>query len=142
LAKLIKEKLNRIWHGSRSGLKAMESTNRAASIYQWQIIGWLSLSLRFVQGWIFWGGGSRRFIYDPQKLNPSAPEWMANKLQSAMPGALFDLTPVISFLLHHFVFLYIAIIAFSLLELLSGVGLIFDFLLVPVQYQLPQSALY
>lgn len=93
----------------------------------WQLIGWMSLSIRFVQGWIFWGGGSRRFIYDPQKLNPYAPQWMANKIQSAMPGALFDLTSVVSFLLHHFIFLYIAIICFSLLELLSGLGLIFGF---------------
>lgn len=92
-----------------------------------QLIGWVILCIRFVQGWIFWGGGSRRFIYDPQKLNPYAPQWMANKIQSAMPGALFDLSSVVSFLLHHFILLYVAIIGFSLLELLSGVGLILGF---------------
>lgn len=91
----------------------------------WSLIGWVVLSIRFVQGWIFWGGGSRRFIYDPQKLDPYAPQWMANKFQSAMPGALFDLSSVVSFLLNHFVLLYISIIVFSLLELLSGLGLIF-----------------
>lgn len=93
----------------------------------WRIIGWIILSIRFVQGWIFWGGGSRRFIYDPHKLDPYASQWMANKIQSAMPGALFDLTPVVSYLLHHFVFLYFAIIVFSLIELLSGLALIFGF---------------
>ncbi|TAL60896.1 MAG: DoxX family membrane protein [Legionella sp.] len=103
------------------------SKGLTANTYEWQVIGWLALSIRFVQGWIFWGGGSRRFIYDPQKLNPYSSEWMANKIQSAMPGALFDLSPVVGFLLHHFIFLYAAIILFSLLELLSGLGLIFGF---------------
>ncbi|WP_197423983.1 TQO small subunit DoxD [Bradyrhizobium valentinum] len=45
------------------------------------------LSIRFIQGFIYWGGGSRRFIYAPAKLDPNAASWMANKLQSAMPGA-------------------------------------------------------
>lgn len=93
----------------------------------WQLLGLAILCIRFVQGWIFWGGGSRRFIYDPQKLDPYAPQWMANKLQSTMPGMLFDLGQAVSFLLHHFIFLYIAIIAFSLMELLSGLGLLFGF---------------
>ncbi|KTD10985.1 TQO small subunit DoxD [Legionella gratiana] len=97
------------------------------NIYEWRMFGWLALSIRFVQGWIFWGGGSRRFIYAPQKIDPYSTQWMANKIQSAMPGALFDLSPVVSFLLHHFTFLYAAIILFSLVELLSGLGLIFGF---------------
>jgi len=46
------------------------------------------LSIRIIQGFIYWGGGSRRFIYAPSKLNPDAPTWMANKFQTAMPGAL------------------------------------------------------
>lgn len=91
---------------------------------EWKIIGLCSLCIRFVQGWIFWGGGSRRFIYDPLKLDPYTSDWMANKLQSAMPGALFDLSSVVGFLLQHFVILYTAIILFSLVELLSGLGLI------------------
>ncbi|GGI78136.1 TQO small subunit DoxD [Legionella impletisoli] len=93
----------------------------------WRAIGLVILCIRFVQGWIFWGGGSRRFIYDPYKLDPYAPQWMANKVQSAMPGMLFDLSPVVSFLLQHFVLLYISIIIFSLLELISGLALIFGF---------------
>lgn len=96
-----------------------------SDLLNWQILGWGILCIRFVQGWIFWGGGSRRFIYDPQKLDPYAPQWMANKLQSTMPGMLFDMGQVASFLLQHFTFLYIAIIVFSLVELLSGLGLIF-----------------
>jgi len=45
------------------------------------------LSVRFIQGFIYWGGGSRRFIYGPDKLDPDAHTWMANKFQTAMPGA-------------------------------------------------------
>lgn len=94
----------------------------------WQIAGLAILCIRFVQGFIFWGGGSRRFIYAPQKLDPYASSWMANKLQSAMPGALFDVGYAISFLLHHFFLLYSSIIVFSLIELLSGAALMAGFL--------------
>ncbi len=38
------------------------------------------LSIRFIQGFIYWGGGSRRFIYAPAKLDPNAASWMANKI--------------------------------------------------------------
>lgn len=31
------------------------------------------LAVRIIQGFIYWGGGSRRFIYAPDKLNPDAP---------------------------------------------------------------------
>ncbi|MCL9684883.1 TQO small subunit DoxD [Legionella maioricensis] len=99
----------------------------SSDLLNWQILGWGILCIRFVQGWIFWGGGSRRFIYDPQKLDPYAPQWMANKLQSTMPGMLFDVGHLVSFLLQHFILLYIAIIVFSAVELLSGLGLIFGF---------------
>lgn len=93
----------------------------------WKIAGFIILSIRFVQGWIFWGGGSRRFIYAPEKLDPYAAQWMANKLQSAMPGALLGTGEAISFLLHHFYLLYGAIISFSLVELVVGVALITGF---------------
>jgi thiosulfate dehydrogenase [quinone] large subunit len=90
----------------------------------WHITGLTILSIRFVQGFIFWGGGSRRFIYAPVKLDPYASSWMANKLQSAMPGALLDVNVIISFLLNHFYLLYTSIILFSLIELISGAALI------------------
>jgi len=93
----------------------------------WKMIGIIILSLRFVQGWIFWGGGSRRFIYDPSKLDPYSTQWMANKLQSAMPGALLGVEHFISFLLQHFILLYATIILFSLAELFSGLALMLGF---------------
>jgi hypothetical protein len=62
------------------------------------------LSIRFIQRFVYWGGGSRRFIYAPAKLDPNAASWMANKFQSAMPGALLGTDHIIAFLLHHFIF--------------------------------------
>src|ERR1700756_5963578 len=71
------------------------------------------LSVRFIQGFIYWGGGSRRFIYAPSKLDPHAASWMANKFQSAMPGALLGTDQIIAFLLRHFDLLYASLIIFS-----------------------------
>jgi hypothetical protein len=34
------------------------------------------ISIRFIQGFVYWGGGSRRFIYAPAKLDPSAALWL------------------------------------------------------------------
>jgi thiosulfate dehydrogenase [quinone] large subunit len=82
------------------------------------------LSVRVIQGFVYWGGGSRRFIYDPQKLDPDAHSWMADKFQAAMPGALLGTDQVIAFLLQHFWLLYPAIIVFSAAELIAGAALI------------------
>lgn len=86
-----------------------------ATQQDWKIAGLAILPIRFVQGWIFWGGGSRRFIYDPSKLDPHAHQWMANKLQSAMPGAIMGVDRIISFPLLHFDLLYASILIFSLI---------------------------
>lgn len=85
----------------------------------WRIAAISLLAVRFIQGFIFWGGGSRRFIYAPDKLVPDG-HWMANKLQSAMPGALLGTDHVISFLLTHFDLLYASLIIFSAGELVAG----------------------
>lgn len=82
------------------------------------------LAVRFIQGFIYWGGGSRRFIYAPAKLDPHAVTWMANKFQSAMPGALFGFDHIVSFMLTHFWLLYAGVILFSLAELVFGLFLI------------------
>src|ERR1700692_762284 len=68
----------------------------------WRISAISLMSVRVIQGFIYWGGGSRRFIYGPSKLNPHAAHWMANKFQTAMPGALLGMDHVISFMLNHF----------------------------------------
>src|ERR1700748_1981807 len=86
----------------------------------WRTAALALLSVRVIQGFIYWGGGSRRFIYAPSKLNPDAPAWMANKFQTAMPGALFGTDHLISFMLHHFWLLYAGVILFSAAELIVG----------------------
>lgn len=91
---------------------------------RWQQAALALLGIRCMQGFIFWGGGSRRFIYDPEKLDPGAHDWMATKLQSAMPGALLGTDRLISFLLDHFWILYPALIAFSAAELIAGMALL------------------
>ena len=48
---------------------------------------------------------------------------MANKFQSAMPGALLGTDHLIAFLLHHFWLLYPAVILFSGAELIAGAAL-------------------
>jgi|SRR5579871_229413 len=98
--------------GNIVGLTESQRTWRTASL--------ASLSIRLIQGFIYWGGGSRRFIYAPSKLNPDAPSWMANKFQTAMPGALFGTDHLISFMLHHFWLLYAGVILFSAAELIVG----------------------
>jgi uncharacterized membrane protein YphA (DoxX/SURF4 family) len=94
----------------------------------WRIAAIALLSVRFIQGFIYWGGGSRRFIYAPAKLDPHAASWMANKFQSAMPGALLGTDHVIAFLLHHFDLLYASLIIFSAGELIAGLFLMAGFL--------------
>ena len=80
------------------------------------------LSIRFIQGFVYWGGGSRRFIYAPAKLDPHAASWMANKFQSAMPGALLGTDHVIAFLLQHFYLLYASLILFSAADVLTALN--------------------
>ncbi len=89
----------------------------------WRAAGLALLAVRFIQGFIYWGGGSRRFIYAPSKLDPHATSWMANKFQSAMPGALLGTDHVVAFLLNHFWLLYPAVILFSAAELIAGLML-------------------
>jgi thiosulfate dehydrogenase (quinone) len=86
------------------------------------------LSIRFIQGFIYWGGGSGRFIYAPSKLDPNAASWMAYKFQSAMPSALLGTDHIIAFLLHHFYLLYASLILFSVVELIAGLFLMAGFL--------------
>src|ERR1700680_1520776 len=107
---------------------AINTVPRAAAVTtlgerHWRMAAMALLSVRFIQGFIYWGGGSRRFINGPEKLNPDAPTWMANKLQSAMPGALLGTDHLIAFLLHHFWLLYPAVILFSGAELIAGTAL-------------------
>lgn len=89
-----------------------------------RLLGASLLAIRLVLGWIYWGGGSRRFIYAPQKLNPHAHSWMANKFQAAMPGAVLGLGHIISAILLRPELLYALLIGISVIEVLCGIGLL------------------
>src|SRR3982074_2561594 len=78
------------------------------------------LSIRFIQGFIYWGGGSRPFIDAPAKIDPNAASWMANKFQSETPGALLGTDHIIAFLLHHFYLLYVSLILFRAGDFITG----------------------
>lgn len=96
----------------------------ATAARDWHTAAIAMLSVRVIQGFIYWGGGSRRFIYAPYKIDPSRPTWMANKFQTAMPGALLGMDHVIAYMLQHFWLLYIGVIVFSAIELIAGAALI------------------
>jgi len=89
----------------------------------WRTAAIAMLAVRVIQGFIYWGGGSRRFIYGPAKLDPTQPTWMANKFQTAMPGALLGTDHVIAYMLQHFWLLYAGVILFSAAELVVGAAL-------------------
>ncbi len=101
---------------------------RASVSADWRAAALAMLSVRIIQGFVYWGGGSRRFIYASSKLDPSAPSWMANKLQSAMPGALLGTDHVVAFLMGHFWLLYASIVVFSAVELVVGLALMAGFM--------------
>jgi len=100
-----------------------ESRANALDKGTWRSSALPLMSVRIIQGFIYWGGGSRRFIYAPSKLDPNATHWMANKFQTAIPGALFGMGHVISYMLHHFYLLYAGVILFSAAELIVGLFL-------------------
>ncbi|SEF10019.1 thiosulfate dehydrogenase [quinone] large subunit [Rhizobiales bacterium GAS191] len=107
---------------------ALTEGQRTEDQRAWRVAALALLSTRVIQGFIYWGGGSRRFIYAPSKLNPDAHTWMANKFQTAMPGALFGTDHVISFMLQHFYLLYAGVILFSAAELIVGAMLMTGYL--------------
>lgn len=101
-----------------SNTALQDSGNRS-----WRLAAIALLAIRFVQGWIYWGGGTRRFIYGPQKLDVH-DHWMAYKFQTAMPGAILGTDHLVAYLLHHFTLLYAGVIIFSAVEMIAGFMLI------------------
>lgn len=88
------------------------------------LVGVAMLAIRLVQGWIFWGGGSRRLLYATWKLDPHSHQWMANKLQAAIPGAVLGVGHVAWWLLAHPRLLLASLVTISVIELLCGISLI------------------
>lgn len=94
------------------------------------VAGLMALAIRLVQGWIFWGGASRRLFYDfhsihgheyAVKMDPNVSGYVANKLVHAMPGSVFP--GLIQWVVMHGGFLLFMVWFWTLVELVVGVGL-------------------
>jgi thiosulfate dehydrogenase [quinone] large subunit len=93
--------------------------------------GLVLLGTRFVQGFIFWGGATRRLIYDfhsvagvdlAVKLDFDAPGFVAAKLTHALPGALWLQGPI-EWTLAHPDLILASVWMWTIAELAVGLGL-------------------
>jgi len=91
------------------------------------------LGTRFVQGFIFWGGASRRLFYDfheidgidfAVKLDFESAGFVANKLTHALPGSLWVQGPL-EWTLHYPDLIIASVWMWTFAELAVGLGLIF-----------------
>jgi thiosulfate dehydrogenase [quinone] large subunit len=89
------------------------------------------LGTRFTQGFIFWGGATRRLIYDfhsvdgadkALKLDFDAPGFVAAKLTHALPGALWVQAPI-EWTLRHPDLIVASVWLWTVAELAVGLGL-------------------
>jgi thiosulfate dehydrogenase [quinone] large subunit len=94
-------------------------------------MGLVLLGTRFVQGFIFWGGATRRLIYDfhpiagvdhAVKLDFDAPGFVAAKLTHALPGALWVQRPI-EWTLAHPDLVLASVWIWTIAELAVGLGL-------------------
>ncbi len=94
------------------------------------------LGTRFVQGFIFWGGASRRLVYDfhpvdgvekALKLDFDAPGFVAAKLTHALPGALWVQGPI-EWTLRHPDLIVASVWLWTIAELAVGLGLMLGLL--------------
>jgi thiosulfate dehydrogenase (quinone) len=91
------------------------------------------LGTRFVQGFIFWGGASRRLFYDfhdvagidlAVKLDFEGPGFVAAKLTHALPGSLWIQGPL-EWTLQYPDLILASVWVWTFAELAVGLGLIF-----------------
>ncbi len=94
------------------------------------------LGTRFTQGFIFWGGATRRLIYDVHsvdgvdkalKLDFNAPGFVAAKLTHALPGALWVQAPI-EWTLRHPDLIVASVWLWTIAELAVGLGLMLGLL--------------
>jgi thiosulfate dehydrogenase [quinone] large subunit len=92
--------------------------------------------VRFVQGFIFWGGATRRLIYDSTdiagvdyavKLDFDHAGFVGAKLMHALPGALWVQGPI-EWTLHHHDVIVTSVWIWTIVELAVGLGLMLGFL--------------
>jgi thiosulfate dehydrogenase [quinone] large subunit len=92
--------------------------------------------VRFVQGFIFWGGATRRLIYDSTdiagvdyatKLDFDHAGFVGAKLMHALPGVLWVGAPIEWTLRHHDV-IVTSVWLWTIVELAVGLGLMLGFM--------------
>ncbi len=107
--------------------------NGAAPAANASLLALALLGTRFVQGFIFWGGASRRLVYDfhdvdgvdlALKLDFNAPGFVAAKLTHALPGALWVQGPI-EWTLAHPDLILASVWLWTIAELAVGIGLMF-----------------
>lgn len=116
----------------------MIATDTAERTASWpascfSLLALVLLGTRFVQGFIFWGGASRRLIYDfheiqgvdfAVKLDFDSAGFVANKLTHALPGALWVQGPI-EWTLQYPDLIIASVWMWTFAELAVGLGLIF-----------------
>jgi thiosulfate dehydrogenase [quinone] large subunit len=105
--------------------------NGASAVAGISLAALILFGVRFVQGFIFWGGASRRLIYDfhdvvgvdqAVKLDFNGPGFVAAKLTHALPGSLWVQAPI-EWTLRHPDLIVASVWMWTFAELAVGLGL-------------------
>ena len=83
--------------------------------------------LRIVLGWMFFSAWLRRFVSVPAKMDPNSPLYVGKKFDTFLPHA-FLIKPMLGYLVTHPHLLYSYVYAFSWIEFLVGLSLMFGLL--------------
>jgi thiosulfate dehydrogenase (quinone) len=111
----------------------IETSGKAAGL---SLAALVLLGTRFTQGFIFWGGATRRLVYDfhsvdcvdkALKLDFDAPGFVAAKLTHALPGALWVQGPI-EWTLRHPDLIVASVWLWTIAELAVGLGLMLGLL--------------
>ena len=112
--------------------QTIERAGPAPAAY-FSLLALVLLGTRFVQGFIFWGGASRRLFYNfhevkgaevAAKLDFDSAGFVANKLTHALPGTLWIQAPL-EWTLQHPDLIIASVWIWTFVELAVGLGLIF-----------------
>jgi thiosulfate dehydrogenase (quinone) len=110
-------------------------TNSVAPATCTALTALILLGTRFTQGFIFWGGATRRLIYDfhsvdgvdqAAKLDFASPGFVAAKLTHALPGVLWVQGPI-EWTLRHPDLIVASVWLWTFAELAVGLGLMLGF---------------
>jgi len=90
----------------------------------WGIAGLITTPIRWVLGWLFFSAFWRRIVLAPAKVDPNSAAYVGHKFNHFLPNALWIQSMLNSLLLNPSA-LYIFLMAFTIIEGLVGLSLIF-----------------